>query len=175
MNVLRSYVAVSDCIVWYNRWPKNQLACIQFWPSYIPGNCRADWLARTGALNWIDLFVPLASIKLDIEQKFFRDAKLSWLNEESCSTASLIWSLMDRRRTNQLLGLGRDVISTYPGSMRSPAPPLNLSGTWWIEPTNQLLSVGRDVISTTVAVLTGHFFPTINLCKLCFMNLIRPC
>ena len=58
----------------------------------------------------IELGMPLASVKLDIERKFFWDTKLSWVNEESCSIAKLTWSLMDERRTNQLLGLSRDVI-----------------------------------------------------------------
>lgn len=55
--------------------------------------------------------MPLASVKLAITRKFFLDANLSWVNEESCSTARLTWPLMDRRRTNQLLGLGRGIIS----------------------------------------------------------------
>ena len=55
--------------------------------------------------------MPLASVKLAIEQKFFRNANQSFLNEEPCFTARLNWPLMDRRRTNQLLSLGRDVIS----------------------------------------------------------------
>ena len=54
--------------------------------------------------------MPLTSVKLYIERKFFRDANLSWFNKESCYTARLTWPLMDS--TNQSLGLGRDVIST---------------------------------------------------------------
>ena len=59
----------------------------------------------------IELGMPVASVKLNIERKFFRDANQSWANKESCCTARLAWSLMDRRHTNQLFGLGRDVIS----------------------------------------------------------------
>ena len=33
----------------------------------------------------IELGMPLASVKLTIERKFFRDANLSWVNEEYCS------------------------------------------------------------------------------------------
>ena len=84
--------------------------------SEIPGNCRADELARAGALlpesSSVELGMPLASVKLTIVWRFFRDANLTWVNEESCSTARLTWPKMDRRRTNRLLGLGRDVIST---------------------------------------------------------------
>ena len=66
-----------------------------------PKNCRADEFAKAGALfpeviaKWIS-----------------RDAILSWVNEESCDTARFNWPLIDGRCTNQLLGLGRDIIST---------------------------------------------------------------
>ena len=58
--------------------------------------------------NWM----PLSFVLLNIEQKFFRDANLLWVNKESWSTARLTWPLMIRRRTNQLLGLAREDIST---------------------------------------------------------------
>ena len=83
-----------------------------YFPRYsnIQGNCRTHELARADALlmtsSSIDLDMPLASIKLNIVGKFFRDAKLSWINEESCSTARLTWPLMNGRPTNQLLGFG---------------------------------------------------------------------
>ena len=79
-------------------------------------NCGAKQLAGAGALfpksSSIELGVSINSVKLDIERKFFGDANLSWVNEESCSAARITWLLMDRRHTNQLLGLGYDVIST---------------------------------------------------------------
>ena len=87
--------------------------------SDIPGNCTADELARAGALlpefSSIELGMPLAAVKLGIERKFFGDANLSWVNEESCTIARCIWPLMDKRRTNQLLGLSRDIISITMG------------------------------------------------------------
>ena len=83
--------------------------------SNLLGNCRADKLAKAGALllesSSINLGMPLTLVKSAIERKFFRDANLSWVNEESCSIARLIWPSIDKRRTNQLLGLGRNVIS----------------------------------------------------------------
>ena len=83
--------------------------------SDIPGNFRADELARAVALlpefSSIELGAPLASIKLDMERKFFRDANLSWVNEESCSIARLNCPLMLKRRANHLLDLSREVIS----------------------------------------------------------------
>ena len=82
----------------------------------IPGNCRADELARADALlpefSSVELCMRPATVKLDIERKFFRDVNLNSVNEESCSIARFTWSLMDKRRTNQLLGLSRDVILT---------------------------------------------------------------
>ena len=82
----------------------------------IPGNCRADELARATELlqkaSSNELGIALVSVKLDIERKFFCNANRSWVNKESCSTERLTWPLMDRRHTNQLLGLGRDVKST---------------------------------------------------------------
>ena len=62
----------------------------------IPGNCSADGQARAGALlpefSSIDLGMPLTSFKLAFARKCSRDANLSWINEESCSTAMLTWS-----------------------------------------------------------------------------------
>ena len=55
--------------------------------------------------------MQVASVVLDIERKFFRDAKLSWVNEESSSIARLTFPLMNKARTKQILGIGRDVIS----------------------------------------------------------------
>ena len=69
--------------------------------SDILGNCRADELARAGAqlpeFFSIELGTPLASVKLNIERKLFRDANLP----QVCSIARLTWLLMDIRRTNQ--------------------------------------------------------------------------
>ena len=61
----------------------------------------------------INLTVALIinSFKLAIVRRFSRDANLSWINEVSCSTAGITWPLMDRRRTNQLFGFGRNIIS----------------------------------------------------------------
>ena len=84
-------------------------------PDYydIPGNCRANELARAGVLltesSSIDLGMPFTSFKL--ARKFSRDVNLSLFNEESCSTSRLAWPSMDGRRTNQLLGFGRNFIS----------------------------------------------------------------
>ena len=73
--------------------------------SNIPGNCRADKLVKAGVSllesSSIESGMPLSSVKLNIERKFFRDANLTWINVESCSTARLTWPLMDRRRTKQ--------------------------------------------------------------------------
>ena len=81
--------------------------------SNVLGNCRADEIARAGALllesSSIELGMPLASFKLASVRKFFPDANLSWVNEESCSIARLTWPIhlyiKDSRITNQLLGL----------------------------------------------------------------------
>ena len=39
-------------------------------------------------------------------------ANLFWANEESCSTSRLTWPLIDSKCSNQLLRLGRNIIST---------------------------------------------------------------
>ena len=65
-------------------------------------------------LNWI-CHLPLT--QLAIAWKFFWDANLCWVNKQSYSTARLTWTLIDRRRTNQLLGLDRDVILTTMGML----------------------------------------------------------
>ena len=70
----------------------------------IQGNYRADELATAGELlpesSSINLGVPLTPFKLAIEQKFSRNANLSWINEESFTAASLTWPSMDRRHIN---------------------------------------------------------------------------
>ena len=75
----------------------------------------ADELARAGALlpesSTVELDMPLASFKLAIVRKFVLDANLVWINEKFCSTARLTWPVIDRKRTSQLLGLDRDIIS----------------------------------------------------------------
>ena len=53
--------------------------------------------------------MPLTYFKLAIARKFSRDANLSWINEESCSTARLTWIEIV---TNHLLGVGRNIILT---------------------------------------------------------------
>ena len=73
----------------------------------IPGNCRADELARAVAL-----LPEFSSFELNIERKFVWDANLFWVNEDSYSIARFTWPLMDKRRTNKLLGFSRDIIST---------------------------------------------------------------
>ena len=99
-------VALSEPSFW-------AIQCTLIWnPKHcdIPANCRADELARAGALPEffsIDLGMPVTSFKLAIELKFSRDANLSWINEESSSTAFLTWRSMDRKGTNQLLCSGR--------------------------------------------------------------------
>ena len=59
----------------------------------IPRICGANELSKAGELlpefSSIELGMPLASVKLDIERKFSWDANLSWVNEESCFTARL--------------------------------------------------------------------------------------
>ena len=60
----------------------------------------------------IEMGMLFASFKLAIEWKFYRDANLSWVDIESCSTTSLTCPLIEKRHANQLLGLGRDIILT---------------------------------------------------------------
>ena len=55
--------------------------------------------------------MTLIKFKLAIAWKFYRDVNLSWINEDSCSTARLSWPSMNKSCTNQLLGLGRNIIS----------------------------------------------------------------
>ena len=81
----------------------------------ILGNCRADEFARAGILLPESYSIELGIGTLDI---FFKDVNLSWVNKESCSTARLNWLLTDRRFTNQLLGLYRDIISITVDNLR---------------------------------------------------------
>ena len=83
-------------------------------PGYcdITGNCRVEELATTGVFipESFSIDLPHTSFKLAIERKFFQDANLFLIKEESCSTARLTWRSMGRKRTNELLGLGRNTI-----------------------------------------------------------------
>ena len=57
----------------------------------------------------VDLGMPLTSVKLAIGRKFFREANLFCVKEESCSNARLTWPPMDKKPTNRVLGLGRGI------------------------------------------------------------------
>ena len=74
-------------------------------PGTVPEICRADDGALLPEYSSVDLCISPASVKLAIARKFFLTANLS------CSTARLSWPLMYRRRTNQLLGLVRGIMS----------------------------------------------------------------
>ena len=71
---------------------------------------RQSWCTTSGIL--FNQHMNAGSFKLAIARKFFRDANLFSINEEPCSIASLTWLSMDRRRTNQSLAAGRNLIST---------------------------------------------------------------
>ena len=57
------------------------------------GLLRANRLSKAGALlpesSSINLKMPFTSFKLAIPRKFFRYVTLSWINENSCTTARL--------------------------------------------------------------------------------------
>ena len=72
----------------------------------IPENCRADEIAKAGALL-------LESSNPDCTTCPGRNANLSWVNVKSCSTAKLTWPSINRRRTNQLPGLGIDMHTSH--------------------------------------------------------------
>ena len=103
-NVANNSRIVRECCRGTNLLPRKFTVTLIWVPGHcdIPGNCRAHFFRKP---------LQSTSFKLTIARKFFRDANLSWISEEFCSNAGLTWPLMDRRRTKQLLGLGRNIIS----------------------------------------------------------------
>ena len=133
----------------------------------IPENCRADRLARTGTLlpefASIDLGMPLNSFKVAIARKFSRDVNLSWINEESCSTARLTWSSIDRRHTNQLLVIRRNL------SFRSQCPCLQVTVIWvdemWKECGSHLTTSAVDADPLKKRILLSPFSVNAHLLR----------
>ena len=70
--------------------------------SNIPRSCRADESTTAGLLKQIGNTLSLNQASNRAQYS----ANLYWHSEQFCSTARLTQSLLDRRCTNQLLGLG---------------------------------------------------------------------
>ena len=77
------------------------------WCSNIPRNCVLIILPEFSS---IDLGMPyLTTVRLGITRKFYQNDNLSWIIEESCSNAILTLFSMNKKPTNLLLWLGRNV------------------------------------------------------------------
>ena len=81
----------------------------------IPGNCKADELAREGSFTEIqpphnDYGIPTATLKLKLEEESIKEANLRWLNTLVCRQHKLIWPSTKKKRTLDLLSLKRNNI-----------------------------------------------------------------
>ena len=63
----------------------------------IPGNCKADELAREGTTTTElqslhnDYGIPIATLKLKFEEESIKEANLRWLITSVCGQLKLIW------------------------------------------------------------------------------------
>ena len=83
----------------------------------IPGNCKADELARTGTtLQILEEFAyigaPLSTCKLWLRQEAIKQSNERWARIDTCRVARQIWPRYDLRRSKYLLALERKRLST---------------------------------------------------------------
>ena len=81
----------------------------------IPGNCKADELAREGTTTELqslhnDYDIPIATLKLNFEEESIREAILRWLNTSVCRQLKLVWPPINKKRTLDPLFLKRNNI-----------------------------------------------------------------
>lgn len=78
----------------------------------IPGNCRADELARLGSTLRVparleSVGMPLATCKLFLREKADREANDRWTQGRDCVHARQMWPRLDTKRSLTLLSLSR--------------------------------------------------------------------
>ena len=88
--------------------------------SNVPGNCKADELARRGTTETItDKFInigrPLATLKLAIKMRMMETWIQRWRDCTCSEAAKKIWPTPDHKRTKVLLSLPRVGVSTTVG------------------------------------------------------------
>ena len=86
----------------------------------VPGNCLADELARSGTTALLSdsrkrVGIPLASCRLLfsnwIEERFAE----RWSTVSTCKSTKTVWPRIDRKRSKELLGLSKPLISAVVG------------------------------------------------------------
>ena len=86
----------------------------------IPGNCRADELARRGTTNELSdefsyLVIPMRSCKIIIDNANVDSVNDRWAASDTGRTAHKIWLRLDEGRTISLFKLQRGVLSLVVG------------------------------------------------------------
>ena len=86
----------------------------------IPGNCRADELARQGTTLRIlsdrqSLGMPLATCKHLLKLNAISKTNLRWENVSTCLISRQIWPRLDHKRSAELVKLKRSQISCVVG------------------------------------------------------------
>ena len=83
----------------------------------IPGNCKADELARMGTTlqildEFADIGAPLSTCKLWLMQEAIETSNKRWFKLGTCKVPRQIWPRYDLKRSSYLLSLNRKNLST---------------------------------------------------------------
>lgn len=86
----------------------------------IPGNCKADELARFGTTEQVSpdkqlLGMPIATCRLSIHDTTITSTNKRWSEGNTSSKARLVWPMLDYKRTKCLLSLDRPAVRTLIG------------------------------------------------------------
>jgi ribonuclease HI len=84
--------------------------------SDIPGNCRADQLARLGTTLQVParlecVGTPLATCKLPLKLEAVNKTNIEWARIPTCRITRMVWPCLDLSRTRALLSLSRKDVS----------------------------------------------------------------
>lgn len=86
----------------------------------VPGNCKADELAKNGTIlpnviNRHNIGTPLATCKLSLKQHAQESINSRWSQSSTCLVTKQIWPSIDVKRSKSLISLGRSQISSTIG------------------------------------------------------------
>ena len=91
---------------------------LEYWPGLcgIPGNCRANELARRGATielsdEFANLDIPMRTCKLIIDNAIIISVNYKWAASDTGRLALKIWPRLDERRTRGLLKFQRGALT----------------------------------------------------------------
>ena len=128
----------SNCRRCLNEVANRYDVCLAWVPGHrdIPGNCRADELARRGAITDLSvefsiLHIPLGTCKLIIDNTIVDLVYNRWLASNTGRTVQKIFPRSEKRRSTALLNLQRSKFNTVYQDYYGAVYYRNASGAYW--------------------------------------------